>query len=717
MLQRVLYNDICRRYGGDLNERQATRLLKTVKHYMGEVHRVQGDKPAPQLNKEVLATVLPDYMMYLDRSRSSARSVVSDIEMGPGTNTVSVERVERIENVDTIQSRARMDVSTAFSALQTQRMPEAQRPPVQKDFQIPLHNEEPISMQEFDRIRKEREQEALRTALTVQQYEEGQARPVLRTQSQPQPHSGQQQQGQAERVGQQQQGQAERVGQQQQGQQAFAEATEVFARDRRRAADEADALFAERERQRLQVRAATVLPVPPDMRSVLMGDRQELSRTMNIPYQVGSTPVTVSAATAAGAAGANESAGNMVTALPSRERSSGGGLPQLTITREPDTMAYKETETNVFIYSGDRNWTSNSQETRYNFSILFNPTNLDVGSRMNPTVTTKLRNIVRIELVKAIMPGEGLDILVTKTGASTYDSTLNMNILSYPYIQVRIPELDTNNFGTNQGLDSAFAVLQYDANWITDSGNSQQRGYFAMIPKFLKCQKVYTPTPLATIQKLSFRFERPDGSLLSAVPDTVDVARIYPTLVMTPAIFTTANALTNTIYKYDSTTDVNASGYYWIQTSAYFNHWTVSKGDRILMSTLLWATSPTGVAAGQQIDFLNTMASNKSLLVVGTGIITGTGAAAVFADGYNSQGYANAILVRAKFSDPTTGSVTPALVGGVADGYGAEQFSYFAVNTAITAGRILNQSHQVQVAMRVITRDVDSTGILRPDNL
>ena len=116
MLQRVLYNDICRRYGGDLNERQATRLLKTVKHYMGEVHRVQGDKPAPQLNKEVLATVLPDYMMYLDRSRSSARSVVSDIEMGPGTNTVSVERVERIENVDTIQSRARMDVSTAFSA-------------------------------------------------------------------------------------------------------------------------------------------------------------------------------------------------------------------------------------------------------------------------------------------------------------------------------------------------------------------------------------------------------------------------------------------------------------------------------------------------------------------------------------------------------------------------------------------------------------------------
>jgi hypothetical protein len=29
----------------------------------------------------------------------------------------------------------------------------------------------------------------------------------------------------------------------------------------------------------------------------------------------------------------------------------------------------------------------------------------------------------------------------------------------------------------------------------------------------------------------------------------------------------------------------------------------------------------------------------------------------------------------------------------------------------------LNQSHQVQVSMRVIVREMDSTGFLRPDNL
>ena len=84
MLQRVLYTDICRRTGNDLSERQATRLIKTVKHYMGEIHRVKNGQPATELNKEVLRVVLPDYIMYLDRKQRDDRSVVSDIESGNG---------------------------------------------------------------------------------------------------------------------------------------------------------------------------------------------------------------------------------------------------------------------------------------------------------------------------------------------------------------------------------------------------------------------------------------------------------------------------------------------------------------------------------------------------------------------------------------------------------------------------------------------------------
>jgi hypothetical protein len=254
------------------------------------------------------------------------------------------------------------------------------------------------------------------------------------------------------------------------------------------------------------------------MRALFMGDTQQLARKME---QGAIVPVIP----------ANHAAGNSTTALPNplappRETSA----QQILITREPNTMTYKETELNLFVYSGDRDWISNSRETRYDFSVSFDPANLPVGLRLQPTATVKFKNIVRIELVKAIMPGESVDSMVTRTyngSAFAYSAPYNFNILSFPYVQVRIPELDNNSYGTNQTLNAAFGVLQYDANWIYDTNNAVARGYFAMIPKFMKCQKVYSPTPLSTLNKLSFRFERPDGTLVSNIPDTLDVFQIY----------------------------------------------------------------------------------------------------------------------------------------------------------------------------------------------
>jgi hypothetical protein len=320
---------------------------------------------------------------------------------------------------------------------------------------------------------------------------------------------------------------------------------------------------------------------------------------------------------------------------------------------------------------------------------------------------------VRIEFVKAIVPGEGLDLMVYKTGTADYESDNNMNVLSYPYIQVRIPELDNNVYGTNNSVNSAFGVLQYDANWISDSGITTQRGFLAMIPKFLKCQKVYSPTPLATLQKLSFRFERPDGTLLSKSADTLDIRNIYPSF----ANFGAGN------YAKDSTVETKASAYYFIQTSKFFNHWTVTKGDRIIMKNLTWTNpQPTGDAALQIAELLPYLQQDSGLIVVDTAVISGSGGSLTLTTSYNQQGYANAIIVRGKFADPYaadfTGDFEPVALGGISDDYtNNTKLSYYLVNNALSAGRLLNQSHQVQVAMRVITRELDSTGILRPDNL
>ena len=673
-LQRALYNDICRRIGGDLNEKQASRLMKTVKHYMGEVYRVKGSSQSiTQMNKDVLVTVLPDYMMYMERNvQSSERSVISDIELGNGMEGAGEVR-GYLEDLPTTAAASRpreqLDVGTAFTQLQSNRQNQNKvKAPEMPDFRMKLNDEGPVPVDVFEKIKQDREAESARAAATAA------------------PTSG--------------------------GMASFVAAGDSFVRERRRAQDTADEAYADQERRALEARASAAqqaqgtLPLPPDMRGLFFGDKQTLDRTLN------RVPVGMEARS-------NTAAGNPTVALGTSERAPGGGRQQMIITREPESMEYKENELNLFVYSGDRDWISNSSETRYDFSVNFDPGNGVKGLRLSPTSTAKFRNIVRVELVKAIMPGESVDSLVTRTysgSAFTYSNAYNFNVLSFPYVQVRIPELDNNVYGTNQGLNSAFGVLQYDANWIYDTNNPVARGYLAMIPKFLKCQKTYTPTPLATLQKLSFRFERPDGDLVSTVADTLDIQSINSS----KAIVATAAMP----YGYDSAVENGTgSAYYFIRTSTFFNVYTVQKGDRIIVKNLKWSTAPGTSAAVQLQDFLTFVQDDGGLLVVDIGYTDAGGAFSTIATGAaNKQGYCNYIIVRGKFTDPTTGTLQTSSLGGLGDSstpgsLTGDTLSEYLDSNNLSTGRLLNQSHQVQVALRIITREMDSTSVLRPDNL
>ena len=615
VLQRVMYKDICRRYGGDLNEKQATRLMKTVEYYMGEVYRVNGNQPVDFLNREVFGAVLPDYMSYLERNERSSRSAVSDIEEGAPSVPEPRREIQDIDN--------------AFSALQTQRQ-EVKAKPMMRDFQISLSEEPPLSMEIFERMKQEREQIVVAPSQNLNQ---------------------------------------------------FVEASDSFLQVSKKAQTDAEALFADQERRKLERRAQVTLPEPPDMKALYM----------------------------------NTAAGNP-TIAESRTKETLANLPQAFLTREPEIMSYRETETNLFVYSGDRDWVANSTESRYNFSVVFDPAGLPSSTLFfqNPSVPTRFRNIVRIEFIKAIIAGEGLDPLITKTGAAAYEANANMNALSFPYIQVRIPELETNSYGTNQSITNSFALIQYDANWINDSSLSAQRGYLAMIPKFMKCQKVYT-TPLSTLQRLSIQVQRPDGTPLSSMADTLDILNIYPTLAVTTG---------TSKYQYDSLVDVNSSAYYWVQTKTYFNVASFNTGDRVLLKNIAWsswtAINPTGNQLTQLTSILNFLQRSSGHIVVATGFITGSGTGATFSD-LPKQGYVNAFLVRGDFPDPnataTPGQFTPNPPGGIDDSTSSGTSTHYLVRNPVTSGRVLNQSRQVHIALRIITRDFDSTGIIRSDNL
>jgi hypothetical protein len=429
----------------------------------------------------------------------------------------------------------------------------------------------------------------------------------------------------------------------------------------------------------------TLLPVLPDPRRFFMGEgTEEMSSGNRLPLSgLGQVNPTVSFPD------------TIRTRVP---------LPQDNLKKQDDIITYRENEYNLFVYSGDRDWISNSTENRYNFTINFDPANNRPGFSFSTSANIKFKNIVRIEFIKAIVPTEGIDILARQTADLSFNTDLNVNVLSFPYLMVRIPELDTNNFGTNNNLDNAFGVIQYDANWISDN-NALNRGYLAMIPKFMKCQRVYYPTPLATLQKLSIQLQRPDGNPVSDTLDTLDITAF----LLSSQLTTNPNPSDVAGTRYVDTT----GSYIWIQTSTWFSKFAVSQGDRIMFKNLAFNSAYT--TTGGTSDFLSFIQRSTGHVVVDVGRFFITSGTNFYATGGNLQGYCNYIIIRNNFADPTTGSTSLQLYGGSA-----------ATNTALinslpagrlATGRFINLNHQTQFVLRVITRDMDAASRLRPDNM
>ena len=620
MLDRLLYADFKRRTGGDLTEKQVHRLEKTVKHYMTEVYTKQPGQSLQYLNKEVLTSVVPDYMSYLRRGNTGA---------------------------DT-DAPLQMDVTNRFDRIQQERQEVKPTIPAMPDFQISLDSDGPTPLSRFEEIKRLRESEAARESenaamMLANGPMEFTAQEIVVSPSSDSP-----------------------IGRMIDSDADFRNEAEAA-----RARDKLSLIMREAERSAAGPLYRTEIVNTPDPRRLLLGDATTL------------TPRSKGIATA-----------NPTLPLAERE-SLRPPLPQDVLKPQDSVVTYKEVEHNLYVYSADRDWTSNIlidglPETRYNFSVVFDPANNQSGFGNNVATNIKFKNIARIEFVKAIMPTESFDVLTTSSStAGTPTAGLYTTILSLPYIQVRIPELNANGYGTNDSMNNAFAALSYEAYWASDS-TANNRGYARMIPKFLKCQKVYYPTPLATLQKLTFQFQRPDGNLISTSTDTLDVS----------GVFMPINTAATTNYR---ATGATTWEWIWITTKTYFSKFTVTQGDRIIFKNVAMNSNVTGVNATSLTNFIN---RPEGHLVSDIGRLTGS----TYVDGVNTAGYANGIIIRNDFRDPASGATT---VNPWVTSIAATVNS----NPSTTAGRLINMNHQLQVIMRVITREMDSASKLRPDNL
>lgn len=400
-------------------------------------------------------------------------------------------------------------------------------------------------------------------------------------------------------------------------------------------------------------------------------------------------------------------------------------LPQEVVVREEKVVNYREVENNLFIYSADRDWLKNNKENRYQFTIQFDPAANGQSFGVNLASQHKFKNIVRIELVKAILPGENLDVTVQRTrGTVGTNTSYQNNILNFPYITVRVAELENNNYGTDQHLDRSFGVLQYDAQWLSDSTvqTGVTKGYLAMIPKFLKCQKEYYPTPLSTLQKMTIEICRPNGQLISSTPDTFDLGGIIAP--QTGEIMGTAFPFTNTIKYSDTPLNYNvmipiANGSpanFYINTTKYFSKFEMCAGDRIQISGYSYSedalNDPTyGAALRSFCQWINRPEGHVILdaaYSIGFELSNNT---TNLRNGFNEVGYANFLVIPARYRDPSTGSteLDPFYVN-----FGAVLNS-FGVNLQSPV-RLINLNRQISLVFRIITREMDSLPQLRPDN-
>jgi hypothetical protein len=384
---------------------------------------------------------------------------------------------------------------------------------------------------------------------------------------------------------------------------------------------------------------------------------------------------------------------------------------QHTLIKHDEKVQYIEREHNLFVNSLDRDWTKDAllSMNRYNFTINFDPSAASQVQNLTPFAQKRFRNIVRIQLIKTIISRESLDVLLTKTDGSTYVTTSQANVLSFPSVNIRIAELDGNNYGTNPRIDDSFGLVHYDAQWVSDpagagtvpsSGIATSNGYTSLVPKFLNCERIYEPTPLATLQKLSIRLERPTSStLLSDVSDVIKVANI----VMSSGIST--SIYNGTLGGY--------SPYIFIKMDKYFSKFMWETGDRVIFrgvnATLTGATTATEASVNAVEEWVN---REEGHLIVAIGYTTDTSLPISVADGTNTVGYANYMIIQNRFTDPSiNGSTAPY-------NFGTESDINTAFNTATAfAGAGINASHQVQLVFKVVTREYDATTKLRPGNL
>uniref|UniRef100_A0A6C0F0W5 Uncharacterized protein n=1 Tax=viral metagenome TaxID=1070528 RepID=A0A6C0F0W5_9ZZZZ len=359
----------------------------------------------------------------------------------------------------------------------------------------------------------------------------------------------------------------------------------------------------------------------------------------------------------------------------------------------------------INVNSVDRLWEKNA-ESRYNFKVQFNQNSTFDGAG----ISQLYKNIVSVELVSAIMPMDSSII--------PFDTRLYCGIMKYPYLLLRIDELDSVFRGTNNWADRAFSTLLFDKvfftnilsnEYITGTSTSNSvvnstpkngfateyiRGFMKFNPAYFEKKKFYN-NPLASLNRMTISITDPRGNFINSQSDVLQLSNIAFSSNLAIINNNTIEITASDSFPYSTQGDFKMVK---ITTTTFFSNRLFRIGDRIIIRNFTMASNP----ATDNSSFVSFITRPEGHTVINLDKEINGGTTG------DNRGFIQTLYISPPgVMDPINFTVLP-------DSYYDETSLDF---TGATWGTLINIDLQTHLLFRIVTRDPDTSGTLKPINV
>ena len=313
------------------------------------------------------------------------------------------------------------------------------------------------------------------------------------------------------------------------------------------------------------------------------------------------------------------------------------------------------------------------------------------------------RNVVSVELVSAILPMD--------THIEPFDTRIYMGLSRYPYLLLRIDELDNVFRGTNNWVDKAFSTLLFDkafhtntlsTEYIATEGiiksvpktsfqNEYMRGFMKYNPAYFEKKKFYN-NPLASLNRMSLSITDPRGNFVNKQKDVLNIEIITYTAALENINSTGFDLLSTKGWPRSAATTNKMIK---IKTTTYFSNRLFRIGDRIIIKNITIAAGG-GDNNSRFLAFIN---RDEGHVIINLDI-----------EKDDNYGYINQLYISPPGEMDDNNNTVVA-------GSFYDETNINLANIVYSSARLIDIDMQTQLLFRIVTRDPDTSTTLQPINV